>query len=405
MSNKNKSKSISNLEKELSEQGPKKAGRRTAVRTILAGGGGITAAAAAGGWTKPILNSVITPAHAQTSAVVLTFAGNVSLSPVVNNAEPKGNSVLDFFVGTAHAQTEPDLAGACVTVTVDGENVSVVIDFFSDSSITISGTLSGDTFTGSESGISVSLTINTSAELATATGTVRNSSNVFQLSLDTNAGSCSPIDPNPPIVLSGASTSDPVAGFSPTLSLALLGELNAGQNRGDRGDSLNQATGDSTHCVTVTLERDRQSVSVSVNGPDIPYYFERMAVASDSVPEANGYYYTYQATQSANFSGSTSQPVPLNTAREFDVVINGLRVAGSVDESLNSASGVLEFQQSLPRDIAIATSSSGQSVNVNVNSVSSGYGAYFATQVNGACTPGMGLRQTTRVRDTRSSVT
>ncbi len=403
MSNKNKSNSISNVENEVSEQGPKKAGRRSAVRTILAGSGGITAAAAAGGWTKPILNSVITPAHAQTSALMLTFSGNVALTPVVNNVEPKGNSVLDFFVGTAHAQTEPELAGSCVTVTINGENVSVVIDFFSNSSITISGTLSGNTFSSSQSGISVSLTLNTSAEVATATGTVSNSSGMFQLSLDANASACSPIDPNQPIVLSGASTSDPVAGFSTTLTSAFLGELNAGRNFGTRGDSLNQATGDSTHCITVTLEGDRQSVSVSVSGPSIPYSFQRLAVASDTIVEPNGaYYYTYQATGSINFSGSTSQPVPLNNAREFDVVINGLRVTGSVDESLNSASGLLELLQSVPSGISIGTVGSIQ--NTVTDGASSGYGAYFSTQANGSCAPGMGLRQTTRIRDTIGAV-
>lgn len=48
-------------------------GRRQAIKTVLAGGGiAATALALPKEWTKPIVESIVVPAHAQTSPVVTT---------------------------------------------------------------------------------------------------------------------------------------------------------------------------------------------------------------------------------------------------------------------------------------------------------------------------------------------
>ena len=50
------------------------ASRRQALKAITAAGGGIVVAK----WSKPVVESVIVPAHAQTSATILSGSGSQS---------------------------------------------------------------------------------------------------------------------------------------------------------------------------------------------------------------------------------------------------------------------------------------------------------------------------------------
>ncbi len=173
-------------------------GRRRAVRNILAGSG-LTAAATSGQWAKPVLDAVVLPAHAQTSTLDLTLAGNSSLTPVITNAiEATDFNVLDLFMGSAHAQTSPvNLGGACLLMRVTDSSFALTLDFFSDPSVVVNGSLSGISFSGSGNGITVSGALDIGVETSTATGTISNSSGTFNFSIDTNSQSCSPLDPTP----------------------------------------------------------------------------------------------------------------------------------------------------------------------------------------------------------------
>jgi hypothetical protein len=169
-------------------------GRRKAVRSIIAGSG-ITAAATAGIWTKPVLDAVILPAHAQTSVAAVMLAGNVSSSPTASYTAPIQNSVLDFFVGSVHAQSSGlDLGGACITMAVEGNQFSATLEFVADPAITLEGTVSGGSFNATGSGVTISGAVVSDA-ISTASGMVSNSNGTFNFSADSATNSCEPIAP------------------------------------------------------------------------------------------------------------------------------------------------------------------------------------------------------------------
>ena len=207
---------------ELNEE-PIAGGRRKAVRSILAGSS-ITAVAAAGNWSKPVLDAVILPAHAQTSAVSVTLAGNVSSSPTASYTAPKQNSVLDFFVGSAYAQTSGlDLGGACLTMAVEGNQFSATLEFVADPAITLDGTVSDGSFSASGSGVTISGTFVSDAT-STASGTVSNSNGTFNFSIDSATSSCEPIAPTttpaPTTTAAPTTTVAPTTTIGPTTTMA-----------------------------------------------------------------------------------------------------------------------------------------------------------------------------------------
>ena len=125
--------------------------RRRAVKNILAGSGVVAGAAATSQWSKPIIDAVMLPAHAQTSGPV-TLVGNVSVSPTtMNNKQPSATDVLDFFIGTANAgnaPSAPDLAGSCMTMMVDSTSFDLLVEFASAPSINVPGTVSNGAISG-----------------------------------------------------------------------------------------------------------------------------------------------------------------------------------------------------------------------------------------------------------------
>jgi len=84
------------------------------------------ATVAAGAWHKPILNSVITPAHAQTSVMIVGAGGSSSTPPVVmlnKKSNDIADSVLDAFIPNAHAGIAPDdVRSECAALTDFGDD-------------------------------------------------------------------------------------------------------------------------------------------------------------------------------------------------------------------------------------------------------------------------------------------
>ncbi len=94
--------------------------RRRTVRNILIGTGVITSAATIEKWTKPVINSLVLPAHAQTSTSmpsvpVINPVGNFTTddsltlnatqkdNEAIVNAPSVSDTILDFFVPNANA--------------------------------------------------------------------------------------------------------------------------------------------------------------------------------------------------------------------------------------------------------------------------------------------------------------
>lgn len=87
--------------------------------------GALTGVAAAV-WHKPMINSVILPAHAQTSGATQFFSASATASPIVQN-----NSLLNSLVGPAHAVSiqSPSEYAVKITQTSPGAN-AYVVDLF-----------------------------------------------------------------------------------------------------------------------------------------------------------------------------------------------------------------------------------------------------------------------------------
>ena len=117
--------SSSQAESDLSKTVTNAEKRRKLVKSVAATGGAVSAFAG-GVWLKPVVNTVILPAHAQTSVNRVVMTVNLTTSNVID-------SVLDAFIGTAHAGRLPegvlpsefcmDFEGSAIdTITLFGES-------------------------------------------------------------------------------------------------------------------------------------------------------------------------------------------------------------------------------------------------------------------------------------------
>ena len=99
--------------------------RRRAMKKIATGGGVVIGAASAPAWIKPVIESVVLPAHAQTSAVVLTgtFSGEVPITGInllqsptlIANSRGIEHKLIEFLVPSA--QADHPIEGWCVNDT------------------------------------------------------------------------------------------------------------------------------------------------------------------------------------------------------------------------------------------------------------------------------------------------
>jgi hypothetical protein len=78
--------------------------RRKLLKSIAAGSGAIVAGKSLPeSWKRPVVDSVILPAHAQTSPAMRTYAGGTSVEVAAINDENMFASVSNMFISQAHA--------------------------------------------------------------------------------------------------------------------------------------------------------------------------------------------------------------------------------------------------------------------------------------------------------------
>lgn len=164
--------------------------RRSAVRKILAAGS-LTAGAGAT-WRTPLVDSVVLPAHAQTSesgssgsSGILVLGGQIG--------EPGTTTgLLDLFLRSAYAQeNESDLVGGCIEVTIDGSSVTVTVTLNNGVSDSGSGPLTDCGFSvAGVNGYTVQGTLDDADNPTIAQGSVGSEGYTAVIN-----GSCSVIEP------------------------------------------------------------------------------------------------------------------------------------------------------------------------------------------------------------------
>lgn len=122
---------------ESSSSGDELERRRRAVRNILAGAGVVTGSQALSStWTRPVIESVVLPAHAQTTDIVLGGA----IGGGIGAADGSDAGILEHLIRPAHAAP---LIGGCIRLTVVGNTVTVLLvltnNQFGEESTSISG--------------------------------------------------------------------------------------------------------------------------------------------------------------------------------------------------------------------------------------------------------------------------
>lgn len=115
--------------------------RRSAVKKILAASS-VATGAGLHSWKTPLVETVVLPAHAQT-----TGPGNGNQEAVLSGQIGDGGSagLLDLFMSPAYAQNGSDLVGGCIEITVLGVTITVTVTLNTSVSDTKSGVLDGCT--------------------------------------------------------------------------------------------------------------------------------------------------------------------------------------------------------------------------------------------------------------------
>ena len=161
--------------------------RRKAVQKILAGTT-IAGAAASGTWVKPVVDSVLIPAHAQTS-LLFRLGGGVGGGIVQN----KGPSVLDFFVETAIAQ-DSIFDNGCLEIIISGGTFTGIL-FSADKSTsrTVSGTVNG-TLLVAEGSFNMNGELDSPTNPTSCAGQLSSDGPILNFRVSNNgAGSCFPV--------------------------------------------------------------------------------------------------------------------------------------------------------------------------------------------------------------------
>lgn len=177
-------------------------------RKLLAGGGTVLGAAAfPKEWTRPVFETVILPAHAQTSGSVL--GDQLPLTQVTD-----AGGWLDYLIPTAHAQTGTgDLLGGCIILAFNGDTVEATLLLSGGGELSNTGTHNPDTGVFAVTGIGGEYNVNgTSAGgpgPASASGTVQGSGGgSLNFNATTGGASCTP--------LASTTTAAPTTTASPT---------------------------------------------------------------------------------------------------------------------------------------------------------------------------------------------
>ncbi len=232
--------------------------RRKAVRNLIAGSGLTVGAATAGSWVTPVVNAVITPAHAQTSTAMV-LSGNAALSPttpkvVVANTS---TSILDFLVPSAHAgiaAVAPNLGGACIIVTFTSDtSFNVSVETIASPAMVFTGTASGSVLSASGAGITFNATVDFNTTPATAVGTLVTGGDTYNFTIDSSTASCSPMAPAPPIVNETFNTPGPATFTVPAGLTSLQVSISGGGGGGGGAAAGNGGQGGEGELITTNL--------------------------------------------------------------------------------------------------------------------------------------------------------
>ncbi|GEM_PF-1910452 len=186
--------------------------RRDAVKNILAGSTLAAGAATSSVWVKPVVDAVVTPAHAQTSTVFVV-SGNAVVT-VTKAGFAQSRSVLDMFIDSAHATALPNFEGACVTMSGDTVTGTLTVDFvfFSGSPLSVTGAINpSGNFNFTDQGVTVAGAYNPTS--GSASGTIVAGSSSYAFTLADTAGACTPLAPAPTTTTAYPTTGYPTTGY------------------------------------------------------------------------------------------------------------------------------------------------------------------------------------------------
>ena len=171
--------------------------RRDAVKNILAGSTLAAGAATSSVWVKPVVDAVVTPAHAQTSTVFVV-SGNAVVT-VDKAGFAQSRNVLDMFMDSAHAgPAVSNFEGACVTMSGDTVAGTLTVDFvfFSGSPLSVTGAINpSGNFNFTDQGVTVAGAYNPTS--GSASGTIFAGLSSYAFTLADTAGACTPLAPTP----------------------------------------------------------------------------------------------------------------------------------------------------------------------------------------------------------------
>lgn len=224
-----------NKDKSLETGAEIKQSRRKVLRNTLLGGTVVSTSVLQENWTKPILNAVITPSHAQTSVNNVMMSGSVSGLIVQNDFN--ATDVLDLFVEEAHAiPASNNLDGGCLTITIDGATSTAELTLNNGSKDTKMGTVAGTAVTvaGLHGSYGVSGTLNSAAAPTACSGSVSGSGESANFSVSTSGvGNCTPVAPTTtsiPQTTIGPTTTTTTTTSAPGTTTTTTGQPNANSN-------------------------------------------------------------------------------------------------------------------------------------------------------------------------------
>lgn len=105
------------------------AARRRVLKSMAAGGGAVVAAKSVPGeWTRPVVDAVLLPAHAQTTQTFVAAAGAAAATDIGRReTDSRFAWLLDGLVPNAHANGIKGNVYVCVTPTSDGTRADVEV--------------------------------------------------------------------------------------------------------------------------------------------------------------------------------------------------------------------------------------------------------------------------------------
>ncbi|MFT6406637.1 MAG: hypothetical protein ACJAQ6_000047 [Arenicella sp.] len=212
-------------QQELAVGVEQKNARRTVLRNTLIGGGAvISTSLVPDKWKKPLLDAVILPSHAQTSAAVVVMGGGGGIS--ISKAENDGvdvNDILDIFIGQAYAEEAPItvLNGGCVLLTLEAGVATVSLTLNNNEVDVQKGSVNGTAVSvvGLHSGFTVTATLNSATVPTSATGSISGLGETGAFTVSSSDPVCAPVATTtaaPTTTVAPTTTGAPTTTVAPT---------------------------------------------------------------------------------------------------------------------------------------------------------------------------------------------